>query len=91
MSLACRFARRDPAGELREGTGHHHVIVDAAPVTARQVVPADAQHIHFGKGQTETSLDLGPGDHTLTLQFADGAHQSYGPGMSATIDVKVVP
>ncbi|MEC7948247.1 MAG: DUF4399 domain-containing protein [Myxococcota bacterium] len=78
-----------PAGQLTEGTGHHHVIIDAKGVPKGTAVPADDQHIHFGKGQTETTLELAPGEHTLTLQFADGAHRSYGPEMSATIKVTV--
>ena len=64
---------------MLEGTGHHHLIVDGKAVPKGSVVPADATHMHFGKGQTETTLKLPPGKHTLTLQFADGAHQSYGP------------
>ena len=53
------------------------------------VVPADANHIHFGKGQTETSLELAPGNYRLTLQFADGYHQSYGEKLSATVEITV--
>jgi len=78
-----------PAGDMTEGTGHHHLIVDGKPVAKGQVVPTDATHLHFGKGQTETELTLAPGLHTLTLQFADGAHQSYGPELSSTISVTV--
>lgn len=78
-----------PAGEIIEGTGHHHLIIDGSAVPAGQVVPADAQHIHFGKGQTETEIELKPGKHKLTLQFADGAHLSYGPTYSDTVDVIV--
>lgn len=78
-----------PAGQLVEGTGHHHLIIDGQPAAKGTVVPADATHLHFGKGQTETMLKLSPGKHTLTLQFADGAHQSYGPEMSSTIHVEV--
>lgn len=78
-----------PAGKLVEGTGHHHLIIDGEPVAAGTPVPADAQHLHFGKGQTETSVELPPGKHTLTLQFADGLHQSYGPAMSKTIEIDV--
>ena len=54
-----------------------------------EVIPADDKHLHFGKGQTETMVKLPPGKHTLMLQFADGAHKSYGPGMSAKIEVTV--
>ena len=52
-------------------------------------MPTDDTHIHFGKGQTETELKLAPGKHTLTMQFADGAHRSYGPDLSSTISVTV--
>jgi len=45
--------------------------------------------MHFGKGQTETDLTLVPGKYTLTLQFANGAHQSYGEPMSKKIEVTV--
>lgn len=78
-----------PAGEVVQGTGHHHLIVDGGPIEAGKLVPTDATHLHFGKGQTETMLKLAPGKHTLTLQFADGQHQSYGPTMSSTITVEV--
>ncbi len=69
--------------------GHHHIIVDGKPVPKGQPVPADDTHIHYGKGQKETTLTLAPGKHTLTLQFADGAHVSYGPEWSKTITVDV--
>ncbi len=78
-----------PAGEVKPDTGHHHLIIDAEPVAAGTVVPADEKHIHFGKGQTETTVELPSGPHTLTLQFADGAHGSYGEAMSATIHIIV--
>lgn len=78
-----------PAGELVQGTGHHHVIINGEPTPQGQVVPADETHIHYGKGQTEAELELEPGEHTLTMQFADGMHRSYGPSASATIKVTV--
>ena len=77
------------SGDIIEGTGHHHLIIDGAYVAENEVVPADDQHIHFGKGQTETTIKLKPGKHTLTLQFADGHHQSYGKVMSRTIHITV--
>jgi hypothetical protein len=79
-----------PAGEVVEGTGHHHIIIDKESIAKGEVVPTDGQHIHFGKGQTVTEIAVEPGDHTLTLQFADGAHQSYGAELSATVKVKIV-
>lgn len=78
-----------PAGDLTPGTGHHHVIVGASGTPAGEVVPADATHIHFGKGQTEAELPLPAGEHKLTLQFADGNHASYGPTLSQTITIVV--
>ena len=56
-----------PAGTVAEGTGHHHLIVDAPLPAAGLPIPNDANHLHFGKGQTETTLDLPPGQHTLQL------------------------
>lgn len=78
-----------PAGTEEEGTGHHHIIIDGESVQAGKVVPANDTHIHFGKGQTETTLDLSPGEHTLTLQFADYGHRSFGGKWSKTITVTV--
>lgn len=79
----------EPAGELNDGMGHHHIIINGSALERGTVVPADSVNIHFGKGQLETELDLPKGEHTLTMQFADGYHQSYGKQMSATINVVV--
>ena len=78
-----------PAGEIVKGTGHHHIIIDGSFDALGDVVAADDTHIHFGGGQTETEQALAPGMHTLTMQFANGIHQSYGEQMSATITVYV--
>jgi len=80
-----------PAGKeiLNKTSGHHHLIIDGKPVPAGSAVPANKTHIHFGKGQTETSVELSPGKHTLTLQLADALHLSYGEKMSQTINVTV--
>ena len=79
-----------PAGEVVEGTGHHHILINQDFFPAGQVIPTDDTHRHFGKGDTEAVLDLPPGDYKLTLQFADGLHRSYGKDLSATINIKVV-
>lgn len=78
-----------PVGDQSAGLGHHHLLVNGRPIVKGQAVPADANHLHYGKGQTETELSLAPGEHTLTLQFADGVHRSYGAEMSKTIRVRV--
>ncbi|MFT3927911.1 MAG: DUF4399 domain-containing protein [Myxococcales bacterium] len=78
-----------PAGEQIDGTGHHHIVVDGAGIPVGDAVPKDETHLHFGKGQTEADVPLTPGPHTLTLQFADGAHLSYGPQLANTIKFTV--
>jgi uncharacterized protein DUF4399 len=77
----------ESAGPVNAGKGHHHIIIDGEFIPGGEPVPADATHIHFGKGQTEVQLNLTPGEHTLTLQFADGIHTSYGEAWSKTITV----
>lgn len=78
-----------PAGTDEPNTGHHHIVIDGAPIPPDQPVPMDEMHIHYGKGQTEAVVALTPGAHKLTMQFANFAHQSYGPMMAATIEVTV--
>ena len=78
-----------PAGDMTPGTGHHYLLINEDSIPAGQVIPADDKHLHFGKGQTETSVTLPPGKYKLTMQFANGAHQSYGPELSKTINVTV--
>lgn len=79
----------EKAGALKPGTGHHHLIIDGAPVAKGQVIPKDEKHIHFGDAATSTKVTLKPGKHTLTLQFADGTHKSYGEEYAKTITVEV--
>ena len=80
-----------PAGTQVENTGHHHLLVDNPEVVMSQPLPANDQIKHFGKGQTETMLDLKPGKHTLQLLFADWKHQPHNPALMSdkvTITVK---
>ncbi len=78
-----------PAGDMTAGTGHHHLLIDTADIDENAVIPMDDKHRHFGKGQTETQITLPPGKHTLTMQFADGAHRSYGAKYRKSIEVTV--
>jgi len=78
-----------PAGVVVAKQGHHHIIIDGKPIPEGEVIVSDPSHIHFGKGQTTHKMILIPGKHTLTLQFGDGAHRSYGPAMSQTISILV--
>jgi hypothetical protein len=80
----------EPAGKVNEGKGHHHIIIDGSFIEKGQAVPMDKTHLHFGKGQVTDTLKLNPGGHTLTLQFADGVHASYGKDWSKTIAITVL-
>jgi pyruvate/2-oxoglutarate dehydrogenase complex dihydrolipoamide acyltransferase (E2) component len=68
------------AGKI-DGTGHHHLLVDTdvSEIDLQLPLPSTDKIIHFGKGQTETSLTLPPGKHTLELLFADSTHHSFDP------------
>jgi len=78
-----------PAGEFKVNSGHHHLLINQTFIEQGSTIPADQNHIHFGKGQTETELNLSPGTYKLTLQFADGYHRSYGKALSKTIQIEV--
>ncbi|MEA3152409.1 MAG: hypothetical protein QOD56_3348 [Gammaproteobacteria bacterium] len=70
-----------PAGVKFDNTGHHHLLVDTdvKDLTLGTPLPATEKIVHFGKGQTETTLTLPPGKHTLELLFADYQHLSFDP------------
>jgi len=77
------------SGPVSEFSGHHHIIIDGTPVPVGETVMKDEFHLHYGDGQSEGEVKLTPGYHTLTLQFANGVHTSFGPAWSRTITVKV--
>jgi hypothetical protein len=69
-----------PAGTDRANTGHHHLLIDLAELPATdQPLPADNNHVHFGGGQTETTIELAPGEHTLQLLLGDQTHIPHEP------------
>jgi hypothetical protein len=70
-----------PAGIKFDNTGHHHLLIDTdlSDVKLDSPLPASDKIVHFGKGQTETTLNLTPGKHTLELLFADSSHMSFDP------------
>ena len=72
-----------PAGYPGAGTGHHHLIVDAELPALDASIPTDDRHRHFGGGQTETTLELAPGTHTLQLLFADHNHVPHDPPLAS--------
>ncbi|MCO8143917.1 DUF4399 domain-containing protein [Rhodovulum tesquicola] len=81
-----------PAGIDHMGTGHHHLIINVPQegYDFSVAVPADDNHIHFGGGQTEVTLDLPAGTHTLWLLLGDAAHLPHDPPvMSEPVSVTV--
>lgn len=80
-----------PAGVERENTGHHHLLVDVAELPdLGKSIPADEHHIHFGGGQTQVSLELPPGEHSLQLLLGDHLHVPHNPPvMSEKITITV--
>jgi hypothetical protein len=80
------------AGDTSPNVGHHHLLVDAqGELSAIDPIPTDRRHLHFGGGQTETTLDLPPGKHTLQLALGDAEHKLFKPVvMSKKITVTVV-
>lgn len=80
-----------PAGVAMPDTGHHHLLIDTEPPSFDQPIPADARHVHFGKGQTEAQLELAPGTHRLQLLLGDHLHIPHDPPVLSeriTITVK---
>lgn len=81
-----------PAGTEREMTGHHHLFLNRAPLGETEEgaeellygIPADDNHIHFGGGQTQVTLDLAPGDYTLQLVMGDLNHIPHVPPIASS-------
>jgi hypothetical protein len=69
-----------PAGVTTPNTGHHHLLVDVETLPPDNLpIPNDANHRHFGLGQTETEITLPPGQHTLQLVLGDALHIPHQP------------
>jgi hypothetical protein len=74
-----------PAGQYTPNSGHHHLLIDTELTDPSQPIPSDAGHLHFGKGQTETSIELAPGQHTLQLVLGDGNHIPHEPPVMSDV------
>ena len=75
-----------PAGIEKPKTGHHHLLIDTPLPTGdalREPIPSDENHRHFGGGQTETTVELTPGKHTLQLLLADHNHIPHDPPVAS--------
>ena len=80
-----------PAGTDKPNSGHHHLLIDQKLADPKGAIPADDHHKHFGKGQTETVIELKPGEHTLQLVLGDHNHIPHNPLVQSevvTITVK---
>ncbi|PWB66339.1 MAG: hypothetical protein C3F17_01810 [Bradyrhizobiaceae bacterium] len=79
-----------PAGSDRPNSGHHHVLIDTDLPALDRPIPNDFNHLHFGAGQTQATVKLSPGEHTLQLLFADKDHIPHTPPLfSQRIKVRV--
>ena len=76
-------------GHLKPASGHHHILIDMDSVAMGTVIPKDSVHLHFGNAQTSAEVKLSPGKHTLTLQFADALHRSYGSRLTNKVMLNV--
>jgi hypothetical protein len=80
-----------PKGVKFPNTGHHHLLIDTDATEPGVEIPNDRNHLHFGAGETETTIDLPPGRHTLQLVMGDDQHVSFDPTVESkkiTITVK---
>ena len=72
-----------PAGVEKDKTGHHHLLIDTGLPDLDSAIPSDETHRHFGGGQTQTTLELAPGSHTLQLLLGDWSHVPHNPPVTS--------
>ena len=79
-----------PAGVNKHKAGHYHLLVDVKkPIDLDVPISRDKQHLHFDQGETETTLKLSPGKHTLQLVVGDEAHEPFEELISKKITIHV--
>ena len=72
-------------------TGHHHLLINVDELDFTEPIPSSKQHLHFGMGQTETSLNLPIGKHKLQLVLGDKYHIPHSPPLvSEIIEITVI-
>lgn len=77
-----------PKGEVKDGEGHFHIMVDQPCVTAGVVIPEDQGHVHVGDGSDSKELELLPGHHKLCVQIGDGFHVATNIKKTITVYVE---
>ncbi|MFN3971397.1 MAG: DUF4399 domain-containing protein [Gemmobacter sp.] len=78
-----------PAEVERANTGHHHLLINRPPLGEGEfgaeeftlAIPADDNHRHFGGGQTQVTIELPPGEHSLQLVLGDHGHVPHVPAV----------
>ncbi|WLI12910.1 MULTISPECIES: DUF4399 domain-containing protein [Pseudomonas] len=96
QTVVVKFAVKNialaPAGDVTKNTGHHHLLIDVDKLPAAGApIPNDANHLHFGKAQTQAEVKLTPGKHTLQLELGDSGHMPFDPPIVSekiTVNVK---
>ena len=80
-----------PAGVLFDNTGHHHLLIDQTVLPDfGKAIPASANIIHYGKGQTQSSIRLEPGKHSLQLLLGNHYHIPHDPPLlSEKIEIEI--
>ena len=80
-----------PAGVAALNSGHHHLLINLGQLPDLDApLPASDQVLHFGKGQTSTSLKLPPGKHRLQLILGNQVHIPHDPPViSEVIEIEV--
>ena len=80
-----------PAGTDRANTGHHHLLINVNDIDLSKPIPSSSNHIHFGGGQTESLVNLMPGDYSLQLVLGDMTHTPHNPPIiSQRINITVI-
>jgi len=80
-----------PAGTDRANTGHHHLLINVNEIDLSKPIPSSSSHIHFGGGQTESLIDLMPGDYSIQLVLGDMTHTPHNPPIiSQRINITVI-
>ncbi len=74
-----------PAGTDKPATGHHHLLIDVPLPILDRPIPGDANHRHYGGGQTEAIIELSPGKHTLQLLLGNYAHIPHQPPLVSPV------
>ena len=80
-----------PAGTDRANTGHHHLLINVNDIDLSKPIPSSSNHIHFGGGQTESLVDLMPGDYSIQLVLGDMTHTPHNPPIiSQKVNITVI-